>query len=327
MRCGYLLQCLSLSLSLLAVFGNILASKNYLEVMEGDVTYGCLPLEEVPHQSTMMASKKSVGEEFASSLLYDSSSDTGNGVSSHSSNLAMAQESSIFITVTSLGDEAVNSSACLSASPSSAHPCSLRSALLLCGDLLAPSASQPSNITSCVVSLPGTDSEILMDPLLGQVNLSAKGQSRLLRGVLSVMGNGCTVSGRFIYGTPPSGFLRIANTVAVNNNFHLNLENFTISNFGSSVVDGSGLFLEKMGSASLRHMTFSNNVARSGGGVFIDNSNNIDFKFCFFKENNATAHGGGVFILSGSDRVSFFNSTFQGNYAGEDGGGCTDRLK
>jgi hypothetical protein len=163
-----------------------------------------------------------------------------------------------------------------------------------------------------------------MDPQMGQVTLTSvlADPTRSMRGTLSVIGNGCVVTTTADISAPLGNsfkFLEVLFPIE-NNNFHLHLENFTISNFGNSSIDGSGLYLVNLGSGSLSHMIFSENIGRDGGAVYIDSSNDIELQYCIFKDNNASVYGGGVYVESESDRLSFLDCSFFANFAVEDGG-------
>ena len=325
---------------------------NYLEVVEDEVTYACLPLSDSP---ALQDASAALGDMSASSSMLKTVPAESEGSNratagrndykesaSLSSTLVSSQgDGAVAVTVTTLLDEDVNASAC---SPSLAQEqplpsCSFRSALLYCSALLTSSTSQPPNTTSCAVHLPegeggeGQGPVIQMDPRKGHVSLtsfltaddssSSASASSALQGTLSVIGNGCTVSANtslVASSGQASRLLHLVLPAPPIYTFHLLLQNFTIANFGDVDVEGSGLFLTNLGNSTLSSMTFEGNSGSNGGAVFIDTSSDIVFQFCLFQSNNASIYGAGVFIYTESHRISFFNCSFFSNICIEDGG-------
>ena len=229
----------------------------------------------------------------------------------------LLQGDAVQVAVTSLLDEVVNTSAC---APSSSDLCTFRSALLYCSELLVPSAG----VSSCVVNLPtGSNNVIYMNPLLGEISLAKElTLDNMLEGTLTIVGNDCTIAPD-VTGVNAleltSRLLHVA-LPSLDNDFTLNMENFTIYNFGNNTLEGSGLYLVNLARSSLRHMTFNNNTGSNGGAVYIHSSTNVDFQSCIFNNNSASIYGGGVFVLEDSLKITFSNCSFFGNFAVEDGG-------
>jgi hypothetical protein len=161
-----------------------------------------------------------------------------------------------------------------------------------------------------------------MDPKIGEISLITEDSTTVMAGTLTVVGNGCTVSSDMTISsaTGHSSRLLTLSPPSSANAFHFNLENFTISNFGNSSIEGGGLFLTNIGSSTLRNMIFQNNAGDNGGAVFLDMSVDVLFQSCSFVENNASTYGAGVFIYTNSLRISFVNCSFLSNIVAEDGG-------
>jgi len=160
-----------------------------------------------------------------------------------------------------------------------------------------------------------------MDPLLGEISLTSFLTDDLeLQGTLSVVGNGCTVSADTT--TNPGHASRLLSLVLPSpvNSFHMNLDNFTVSSFGNTSMDGSGMFLANLASSTLSSMTFEKNVGSFGGAVFLDDSSDVVFQSCVFQDNNASIYAAGVMVYTGCNRISFNNCSFLANIAAEDGG-------
>jgi hypothetical protein len=216
------------------------STAKYVQVVQGEVTYTCLSPQPLPHSHTpthtqlqshtpytytpytythtythttspyttdeSSASAREIGESathlksdhthtHAHTHLTDSST---TATTTATVTTSTSEEVTLYVHVTSLGDQGVNTSACASKE----YPCTLRSALLHCAEMLAPrdTDTQPSNTTSCVITLPtptgGIPSVILMDPQMGQVTVTSvlADPTRSMRGTLSVIGNGCVVT-------------------------------------------------------------------------------------------------------------------------------------
>lgn len=310
---------------------------NYLEVEEGDITYRCLPADQFSPSSTFFvpssASSNEVffdqkehvrpifGETHQSekSLFHG----TGAGVGVTAVSLPGPDNSvTLNVAVTSLGDPVVNTSACITG----LSPCSLRSVLLLCAEELSPPTSQPSNTTSCIITLPEGGKEIVMDPLMGHVSLTSilAYPNRNMRGILSIVGNNCIVTSNSSSGVA-SRFMEVIFSEK-NDFFDLILENFTIANFGDESIEGSGLYYYNLGKGKLLNMAFIGNLALNGAGIYIDESHKIDFVSCLFKENNASMFGGGVHVQSQSHHLSFTDCVFDSNFCVDDGGKLPDYM-
>lgn len=315
---------------------------NYHEVVEGDVAYACLPLNEfTPQYTSVMQSDISprsdnqnqlgasgsnnngasrsgfsdVGEYHGDST---SSARSSSGLSSSSSNnnrvqaFSLASET-VAVKVTSLLDGDVNTSAC---SPSSQPPalCSFRSALLFCSDLLtttiSTSTSQPPNTTSCVITLPRGDEEgvgergavIYMDPLKGQISLTA---------------------------TPLSPGDTSSSTSALQGTLSVLGNGCTITaNTSSSGQQASRLLHVVLPSPPafdfhllLDNFTIANfgDVSVEGSGLFLANLGNSTLSSMTFRSNSGS--NGGAVYLDTSEDILFESCVFQHNNASIYGAG------
>jgi predicted outer membrane repeat protein len=98
-----------------------------------------------------------------------------------------------------------------------------------------------------------------------------------------------------------------------------------------------GLFIQSLvDSSSIDNCTFSNNLSPSGGGIFVQVIDKMQFSIqnCRFLQNNSTGSSGGGILQQGTEvRVQLSDNSFDGNhgqccFAGpdlsNDGGGCLD---
>jgi predicted outer membrane repeat protein len=84
-------------------------------------------------------------------------------------------------------------------------------------------------------------------------------------------------------------------------------------------ISGGALTLNAISTATLSNVTFEDNVASSGGALYISgNQSDINVQQVICRNNNAAVNGGAVYVDSGT--VALKNSSFVGN-AGQHNGG------
>jgi len=84
---------------------------------------------------------------------------------------------------------------------------------------------------------------------------------------------------------------------------------------------GGGMFLLFGSNPTLTNVTFSSNSADGGGGMYLRFSNNPILKNVIFIDNTAENGGGMCIIQDGDSRPTLTDVTFSGNTAGSSGGG------
>jgi predicted outer membrane repeat protein len=93
----------------------------------------------------------------------------------------------------------------------------------------------------------------------------------------------------------------------------------TIKGFGNINENGGAIRITNMKSLFLSNVTFEDNVASSGGALYISgNQSDINVEQVIFRNNNAAVNGGAVYVDSGT--VALKNSSFVDNTAKQSGG-------
>jgi predicted outer membrane repeat protein len=82
--------------------------------------------------------------------------------------------------------------------------------------------------------------------------------------------------------------------------------------------DGGGIFIDSLSSPTLTNVTFNNNNALHGGGLY-NASDTLSVSKVLFTDNQATGSGGG--LNDDGNGSTLTNVTFSGNVSGDRGGG------
>ncbi len=155
-------------------------------------------------------------------------------------------------------------------------------------------------------------------------------------GVISAMGTADEgITFHPIEGTVVSSCLKISKDGSA-------LEYCDISNFGTDTSDINSVALQLYNSASVTNCTFTNNVGKEGGAIYVKNSE-VVINSCVFQDNKANKGGalcfdegvvkcynslfidnsaqlGGDVCVENTNTASFIHNTHWGSYAPE--GGC-----
>ncbi len=104
----------------------------------------------------------------------------------------------------------------------------------------------------------------------------------------------------------------------------LRLEDDTISNSGTSGLEGGAVYISTPSNVTIDHATFSDNTARDGGSVWIGNGSSVHVDDSSFSGDTASGYGGGIALsigVSTSSTLWVDDSNFSDESAGSSGEG------
>jgi uncharacterized repeat protein (TIGR01451 family) len=139
--------------------------------------------------------------------------------------------------------------------------------------------------------------------------------------VITINGNGSTLTRSTAAGTPAFRFFRVNGSVTAAT---LNLNDLTVTN-GDAGSNRGGAALLTGGNAAFTNCTLSGNRAASGGAVgSLATGGTLSFTLCTVSSNTATGGGGGI-QNAGATTITVDSSRISGNTAGASGGGILNQ--
>jgi predicted outer membrane repeat protein len=220
--------------------------------------------------------------------------------------------SSFTIRVTHHVDAAADPALCTDGDPDGFAFCNLRSAFATCMGLQSDLASSES----CTIQLPD-DSLFVMNSTYGAITINGTARIHLIGGWDTRIQPDRYLSDMHI--AHPTAFLQY-NQLESTEQPTLTLSNVTVAGFNSTAGTGGAIYFVGAGALHLNNVIFVDNLAKSGGAVYVrGNNNGVVISNCSFLRN-AADYGGAITFANNVVNATITGSLFQSCEATQYGG-------
>jgi hypothetical protein len=216
------------------------------------------------------------------------------------------------VRVTHNADGAPDPRLCTDGDPSDFASCTLRSAFATCMDL----QSDLTSAEPCTIQLPD-DGLFVINSTYGAITINGTANIHLSGGHQSIIRPDYYLSG--LHAAHSSAFLQYNRSESFEQPT-LTLSNVTVAGFTSSVDSGGAIYFSGAGALHLNNVVFVDNLAKSGGAVYVSGNNNgVIISNCSFIRN-AADYGGAITFAKNVVNATIIGSSFQSCEATQYGG-------